>query len=124
MSDPTNPKPPAENLNALSHAHPWTPFLILGTTTSSLHEVHASVTHHLSLLDCRGHDARDMQKTLNYITAELEYRDGNIATQTDTPDAQRMQKMKEGDLEWENHHGGNPKWGEGRRESCTSWKDG
>ena len=62
-------------LNASVHPHPWTPSAIRLSPTPSLLSAQMSITHHLYILDCRGHDARDMQRTLNYITAELRMRE-------------------------------------------------
>ncbi|KAF2826721.1 hypothetical protein CC86DRAFT_261129, partial [Ophiobolus disseminans] len=93
-----------------SHPHPWPPKLVISTLTSLLQATSASVTQHLSLLDCRGNDARDMQKTLNYITAELRLRNVNLKG----TDADHEQAMKEKDDVWEAECGGNPKWGERR----------
>ncbi|KAF1937001.1 hypothetical protein EJ02DRAFT_459067 [Clathrospora elynae] len=66
-----------------------------------------------------------MQRTLNYITAELNMRtaedaalkgkegDGLIKKMDS---GQRMRKMEDQDSRWEKEFGGNPRWGEGRRE--------
>ena len=62
-------------LNAFTHPHPWAPTTIRLSPTPSLIYAQASITHQLYILDCRGHDARDMQRTLNYITAELRMRE-------------------------------------------------
>lgn len=51
---------------------PSTPSL---TPTASLISAQASIMHQLYMLECRGHDARDMQRTLNYINAELRMRE-------------------------------------------------
>ncbi|KAH6881883.1 hypothetical protein BKA58DRAFT_446157 [Alternaria rosae] len=67
--------PTSLTLNAFTHPHPWTPSAIHLSPTPSLISTQASITHQLYILNCRGHDARDMQRTLNYITAELRIRE-------------------------------------------------
>lgn len=62
-------------LHAFTHPHPWGPSAIRLSPTPSLISAQASITHQLYILDCRGHDAREMQRTLNYITAELRIRE-------------------------------------------------
>lgn len=62
-------------LNAFTHPHPWTPSAVRLYPTPSLISAQTSIAHQLYILDCRGHDARDMQRTLNYFTAELRMRE-------------------------------------------------
>ena len=52
--------------NRHSHSNPL--------LSPSLTILQASLAHHLYLLDFRGHEARTMQATLNYISAELSMR--------------------------------------------------
>ncbi|KAI4627988.1 hypothetical protein J4E80_002124 [Alternaria sp. BMP 0032] len=122
-------------LNAFTHPHPWAPTTIRLSPTPSLISAQASITHQLYILDCRGHDARDMQRTLNYITAELRMReiedlalaeasrkiasvegkDGNTEPWIKKKDGgARMREMEDEDKRWEKESGGNPRWGEGR----------
>ncbi|KAI4713911.1 hypothetical protein J4E89_001360 [Alternaria sp. Ai002NY15] len=122
-------------LNAFTHPHPWAPTTIRLSPTPSLIPAQASITHQLYILDCRGHDARDMQRTLNYITAELRMReiedlalaeasrkitsaegkDGNTEPWIKKKDGgARMREMEDEDKRWEKESGGNPRWGEGR----------
>ena len=122
-------------LNAFTHPHPWAPTTIRLSPTLSLISAQASITHQLYILDCRGHDARDMQRTLNYITAELRMReiedlalaeasrkiasaegkDGNTEPWIKKKDGgARMREMEYEDKRWEKESGGNPRWGEGR----------
>ncbi|KAI4961181.1 hypothetical protein J4E86_000207 [Alternaria arbusti] len=122
-------------LNAFTHPHPWAPTTIRLSPTPSLVSAQASITHQLYILDCRGHDARDMQRTLNYITAELRMREiedfalaeasRKIASAEGKNDntepwikkkdgGARMREMEDEDKRWEKESGGNPRWGEGR----------
>lgn len=122
-------------LNAFTHPHPWAPTTIRLSPTPSLISAQASITHQLYILDCRGHDARDMQRTLNYITAELRMREiedlalaeasRKIASAEGKDDntepwikkkdgGARMREMEDEDKRWEKESGGNPRWGEGR----------
>ncbi|KAI4939150.1 uncharacterized protein J4E92_000433 [Alternaria infectoria] len=122
-------------LNAFTHPHPWAPTTIRLSSTPSLISAQASITHQLYILDCRGHDARDMQRTLNYITAELRMReiedlalaeasrkiasaegkDSNTEPWIKKKDGgARMREMEDEDKRWEKESGGNPRWGEGR----------
>ncbi|KAI4682071.1 uncharacterized protein J4E88_004959 [Alternaria novae-zelandiae] len=122
-------------LNAFTHPHPWAPTTIRLSPTPSLISAQASITHQLYILDCRGHDARDMQRTLNYITAELRMREiedlalaeasRKIASAEGKDDntepwikkkdgGARMREMEDEDKRWEKDSGGNPRWGEGR----------
>jgi len=122
-------------LNAFTHPHPWAPTTIRLSPTPSLVSAQASITHQLYILDCRGHDARDMQRTLNYITAELRMREiedlalaeasRKIASAEGKDDntepwikkkdgGARMREMEDEDKRWEKESGGNPRWGEGR----------
>ncbi|KAH6861465.1 hypothetical protein B0T12DRAFT_495841 [Alternaria alternata] len=113
-------------LHAFTHPHPWDPSAIRLSPTPSLISAQASITHQLYILDCRGHDAREMQRTLNYITAELRIREvENLAlAEANRKDARswikkkdggaRMREMEDEDKRWEKESGGNPRWGEGR----------
>ena len=126
------------SLNAFSYPHPWAANSICLSSIPSLNSAQASITHQLYILDCRGHDARDMQRTLNYINAELRMREvEKLAlqetaknTNTDrrgqrTGEAEagwvkkkdagaRLKEMEDEDKRWEKEMGGNPRWGEGR----------
>ncbi|PZD22864.1 hypothetical protein A1F96_10760, partial [Pyrenophora tritici-repentis] len=95
------------------------------TPTPSLTSAQTSLTHQLYMLDFRGHDARDMQRTLNYINAELRMRQvEGIAVGTDGQaevgqikkknTGARVEEMQDEDKRWEKESGGNPRWGEGR----------
>ncbi|CAE7185188.1 hypothetical protein CFE70_006257 [Pyrenophora teres f. teres 0-1] len=129
----TTPTPSSiHSLNAFSYPHPWTTNSIRRSSTPSLNFAQASITHQLYILDCRGHDARDMQRTLNYLNAELKMRKvENLAlqeaaknTNTDGQGQQtgakkkdpgaRLKEMEDEDKRWEKDMGGNPRWGEGR----------
>ena len=124
-------------LNAFTHPHPhpWAPTTIRLSPTPSLVSAQAFITHQLYILDCRGHDARDMQRTLNYVTAELRMREiedlalaeasRKIASAEGKNDntepwikkkdgGARMREMEDEDKRWEKESGGNPRWGEGR----------
>jgi hypothetical protein len=128
-------------LDAFTHPHPWTPAAIRLSPTPSLLSAQTSITHQLYILDCRGHDARDMQRTLNYITAELRIREvedlalaeacrqhASTEGKEDENDKDsktgpwikkkdggaRMREMEDEDKRWEKESGGNPRWGEGR----------
>ena len=122
-------------LNAFTHPHPWAPTPIRLSPTPSLISAQASITHQLYILDFRGHDARDMQRTLNYNTAELRMREiedlalaeasRKIASAEGKDDntepwikkkdgGARMREMEDEDKCWEKESGGNPRWGEGR----------
>jgi hypothetical protein len=100
------------------------------------------MTHQLYILDCRGHDAREMQGTLNYVTAELQMRevenlalaeanrnhageerkentgidvDSKTGTWIKKKDGgARMRAMEDEDKRWDKENDGNPRWGEGR----------
>lgn len=54
-----------------------------------------------------------MQRTLNYIAAELEHR-ATTGQNDEVKKEDRIQRMMDRDAEWERVCGGNPKWGEGR----------
>jgi len=120
------PKPPA-----FMHMHPWAPTRVLASPAIILEATASSIIQQLEILDCRGHDARDMQRTLNYIGADLENRmkaeqarvqegklvkgkSRNRADKGLLGNDERAQQMEEADEAWEKKHGGNPKWGEGR----------
>jgi hypothetical protein len=54
-----------------------------------------------------------MQRTLNYIIAELEYR-VTCSENEEVRKEDRIQRMAAKDAEWQTVHGGNSKWGEKR----------